>query len=316
MASVSSSVSDCVVDCFTASLRNLGCDAADTTCACTDETIRKLGSDGDLVDCLESSCSDSEFDDSGTPTSTNDTNESSSDAPSGGLSAGAKGGIAAGVVVGVLLVVGLAIFFWHRQRSKKPFEARRAGSPPGPVERAELDGIPRSELEAKPPTGLDSVYPAELSGEDIGKALPAMTPLVEAPSTPTITTSPTEQSKPVELDSTFPPVTDRSSEANAKITAVETVDNGDQTDDGNTAKETNSAVGQASPTIEAAAVAHQASPQSGPSSAELEQLLRSHEELEARRKTLEELSKVQEQQAALQERIQQLTSVSTDKEHQ
>lgn len=237
--------------------------------------------------------------------------------PSGGLSAGAKGGIAAGVVIAVLIIIGLAVLCCCPPGFIKRWQKRKGGasgvhqglaSPPKiDGSRAELDGVPKSELEAKPATGYGSaINPAELGGEDAVNVAPgSISRLAGSPPTSAPHSySPSEQQNPAgSYYDGYPVISELSA---TQQTAMPPVTSTTSPESASPPPQTNTT----SPSTDPAATAHLAVPTIDPGSTELEQLLRSHQELEARRKTLEELSRVQEQQAALQQRINELAAAN------
>lgn len=251
-------------------------------------------------------------------TSTGDTTRESLpelDRPPGGLSAGAKGGIAAGVVIAALIVIGFAVFCFcppgfikRRQKRKNGAHGvhRDPSSPPKmDGRRAELDGVPRSELEAKPATGYGTaIHPAELGGDDAVDITPgSVSRLTGGPPTfPPHSYSPTEQRDLMgSYDDGHPVDSELSATQQTTMPVVVST----------TSPELSPPPAQldtSSQTTEPVAMAHFVEPAIDPSSAELEQLLQSQLELEARRRTLEELSRVQEQQAVVQQRINELAA--------
>ncbi|PKS11611.1 hypothetical protein jhhlp_001761 [Lomentospora prolificans] len=246
------------------------------------------------------------------PTSTDNTMRGSeTNGPSGGLSAGAKGGISVGGVIAFLLIIGLALLCCCPSAFIKRWKKRKGGgatgrdltcSPELDGIRAELDGIPRSELEAKPATGYNAaIYPAELGGEVRVNAVPGSTSLVEAPSTYATHLHLEQRNLIGSRYGGYPVVAELSAiqqTALPPIASTISPESASPPPHGDTTSQA----------IEPVATAHLVAPTIDPSSAELEQLRRYQQELEARRKTLEELSRVQGQQAALQQRIDQLAA--------
>lgn len=210
----------------------------------------------------------------------------------GGLSAGAKGGIAAGIIMAVLIFT-LIGFFLRRRRRKKLLAAEEGIAGQGETSGvAELDAkttLPDiranttddpyiAELDAGPPVDGKNARLSELDGES---TLEGARPSEDEGSMTAAPAIATENGPPPIDNRAIPPETEPSS-----------------TQQGSHIADTRGGVSVTISAVQEASASDSAE--------ELAQLMKMDDELEERRRILEDIKQVQDQRAYRQERIKEL----------